>query len=132
MTELRNNLVWAAVFFLAAALSALVIILRTAAMPDPKTAQIIQDGAVIKTVGLENISEPYEFDIAAQNGGYNTVRAEKGKIGIISADCPDKICVKQGFISGASMSIVCLPHRLSIVISDDKHGAADAVAGGLK
>ena len=36
------------------------------------------------------------------------------------ADCPDKDCVNQGWISRPGQMIVCLPNRLVIKIESDK------------
>lgn len=95
-----------------------------------KTAQIIQNGEIIRTIDLQNIGEPYEFVISARNGGQNIVRVEPGKIGIIHASCPDKICVNQGFITNGALPIVCLPNKLFVVIVDDNDDL-DAITGGI-
>lgn len=122
----KKNLTWAAVFVLLIIMSFLTIILHNFIQKPAKTAQIIQDGKVIKTVDL---STPYEFEIVSESG-HNTIRVEDGKIGIIKADCPDKICVRQGFIDSGVLPIVCLPHRLSVVIVTDSD-ETDAIAGGI-
>lgn len=50
--------------------------------------------------------------------GKNVVIIKDGQVYIESADCPDKTCVKQGKIMKTGQSIVCLPHRLTITITD--------------
>jgi len=35
---------------------------------------------------------------------------------MISSPCPDKICIKQGYINKAGESIVCLPNRVIITL----------------
>uniref|UniRef100_A0A7C3MIU2 NusG domain II-containing protein n=1 Tax=Dictyoglomus thermophilum TaxID=14 RepID=A0A7C3MIU2_DICTH len=35
---------------------------------------------------------------------------------MISSPCPDKICIKQGFINKTGESIVCLPNRVIITL----------------
>lgn len=72
-------------------------------------AEIYQDGKLIRTVSL---SEDTEFTITCESG-YNVVTVADGKICVSSADCPDKVCVRQGKINGA-VPIVCLPHKLEI------------------
>ena len=62
-----------------------------------------------------------------EEGGSNTVQVEKGRIRVSEADCPDQICVNQGWISGGAVPIVCLPHRLMIEIVGG--GAFDGGAG---
>ena len=38
---------------------------------------------------------------------------------MISADCPDHLCVKQGKISADGEMIVCLPNKVTVQISDE-------------
>lgn len=122
-----KNLKWALIFLLLTVICLLVILLH-ANSSGGKTARILLDGEVIRTVNLKNVSEPYEFTVTNENGGYNTIRVENGKIAVTEASCPDKICVHQGFIENGSVPIVCLPNKLSVVITaDDK---TDAVTGG--
>lgn len=44
----------------------------------------------------------------------NQLRVEEGKVYMLSANCPDQWCVRQGAIESASGSIICLPHRLVV------------------
>lgn len=124
-----KNLKWAAVFFLLVIACIATVVLRQSLSPTAKSAKIIQNGEVIREVILQS-DTPYEFTITSPEGGYNTVRVEHGKIGITEADCPDKLCVRQGLISSGAMPVVCLPHRLSIIIDGENNGV-DAVSGGI-
>ncbi|HRR92028.1 MAG TPA: NusG domain II-containing protein [bacterium] len=38
------------------------------------------------------------------------------KVRILSSPCPDKLCVKQGYISESGQVIICLPNRVVIKI----------------
>lgn len=129
MTELRKNLKWGFVFFSLIIICLLVLPAGKYFKKSAHTANIIQNGEVIRTVNLD-ITEPYEFEVISEDGGHNTIRVENGRIGIINADCPDKICVKQGFIDNGALPIVCLPHKLSVVITDNENDT-DAVSGGI-
>ncbi|ACI18863.1 NusG domain II-containing protein [Dictyoglomus thermophilum] len=41
----------------------------------------------------------------------------KGKgVHMISSPCPDKLCVKQGFINKKEESIICLPNKIIITL----------------
>lgn len=130
MTELKKNLKWALAFLLLIIICALVILFHNNSSKIATTAQIIQNGEVIRTVDLQNVPKPYEFEVISPDGGYNTVRVEYGKIGIIHASCPDQICVKQGFIADGVLPVVCLPNKLSIAITDESN-ELDAVTGGI-
>ena len=50
--------------------------------------------------------------------GKNVIIIRDEQVFVESADCPDKTCVKQGKIMKTGQSIVCLPHRLTVTISD--------------
>lgn len=50
------------------------------------------------------------------NGGTNILVIEDGKAYLIDADCPDKLCVKQGRISREGQTITCLPNKLTVTV----------------
>ena len=50
--------------------------------------------------------------------GKNVIIIKDEQVFVESADCPDKTCVKQGKVMKTGQSIVCLPHRLTITVSD--------------
>lgn len=81
-----------------------------------KIALIKQDGKVIKTIDLNKIKYKQKFIVKYKSSNFNKIEIENGKIAITDADCPDKICVKTGWISEPGQSIVCLPHKLIIEI----------------
>ncbi len=118
----HKNLKWILIFMALCILCAVFYLVT----PREKslTAEITSDGNLIKTV---NLDENAEFTV--ENNGYNTIKVENGKIAVIDADCPDKICVNQGYISGGVLPIVCLPHKLVITVKGG-NGNIDAVAGG--
>ncbi|MEW6723591.1 MAG: NusG domain II-containing protein [Bacillota bacterium] len=80
------------------------------------TAVISQDGMVYRRIDLLKVAEPYEFKVVARDGAYNIIRVEPGRIRVIEANCPEQIDVLQGWISRPGQSIICLPHRLVIII----------------
>lgn len=48
--------------------------------------------------------------------GYNLIEVGDNQVRVIEASCPDKIDVKQGYISRIGETIVCLPNRLILEI----------------
>ena len=98
-------------------LSFAVIAIQHARTSENKTTKIYQNGEVIREIALDTITEPIEFEITNESGHKNAVRAEKGRIRITSADCPDKICVNQGWIENGIVPIVCLPNKVTIEIT---------------
>ena len=115
-----------ALLLAAAAASAAALLLQRGGAPSP-TARITRDGKLLEEIALEKVDEPYSFTLE-DGSGSNTVQVEKGRIRISEADCPDQICVNQGWISGGAVPIVCLPHRLMIEIVGGG-GGLDGAAG---
>lgn len=90
-----------------------------------KIAYIYQDDKLLYTIDLNAVEDPYTIEISCESGT-NTVEVHSGKIGVTSADCPDKTCVKTGFIGDGMMPVICVPHGLMIVVRDENGGAVDA------
>lgn len=98
----------------AAAASAAWLLLRDGDTDAP-TARILRDGVLLEEIDLNQVEESYTLTFEDERGT-NTVLVEPGRICILEADCPDQVCVNQGFISDGTVPIVCLPHRLLVEI----------------
>lgn len=85
-------------------------------------ADIYQDGVLLQSIDLNAVTESYTFSVTGKNGGNNTVEVRHGSIAVISADCPDKLCVHQGFISTSLLPVTCLPNHLVIQIRNSPTG----------
>ena len=110
--------------FLLAAL-ALVLVLAAGSVywfwlrgADETIATITLDGEIIAEYDLSQVRETEMFTVGAP-GAENTIRVSPEGIAVISADCPDQVCVHQGVRSHGPQPIVCLPHKLYINITDD-------------
>lgn len=79
-------------------------------------ARVLVNDELIKTFDLDQVAGSIEFTVTNNKGGENTIRVEHGRIGIIHANCPDKLCVKRGFISNSLLPSVCLPNGVVIDI----------------
>ncbi len=92
-------------------------------------ANIYLDGKCIRSIDLSQSDDSYEFTVDSPTGS-NTIQVEPGRICVSCAECPDQICVRQGWISASVMPIVCLPNRLVIQIEEQsKQSELDGVAG---
>ncbi|HZK33029.1 MAG TPA: NusG domain II-containing protein [Tissierellaceae bacterium] len=61
--------------------------------------------------------------------GYNLIEIGDERVRVIEADCPDKLDVKQGYISQPNQLIVCLPNRLVIeIIGTEKTDSIDYIS----
>lgn len=96
------------------AIISLVLILLPQNRAAGYTANIYQSGELLTSIDLSAVSQPYVFTVTGENGCTNEIEVRPDQIGIISADCPDKLCVHQGFISDSRLPITCLPNRLVI------------------
>ena len=76
-----------------------------------------------KEIGVYSLSKDGEYSL---NGGTNTLIIKDGKAYMTDADCPDKLCVRQGKISRNGETITCLPNKLTVTVIDEK-GEVDLV-----
>ena len=86
------------------------------AYSDKAVCQISVDGKVVQTVDL---SEPdCEFTLS-QNPNIR-FSVKNHAIAFIASDCPDKICVRTGYISHTGQTAACLPNRVIIRVVSEK------------
>lgn len=46
----------------------------------------------------------------------NTVEIKDGKVHMLEANCPDKLCINQGFVNTDNSSIICLPNQVVVTV----------------
>ena len=92
------------------------------------SAHIDQYGELLEEVRLHQGAGSYTIPLSGEDGSENLVEVEPGRIRVVSANCPDQVCVRQGWISDASVPVVCLPHQVVIEITGGE-SYADAAAG---
>lgn len=110
-----------AVIFIAGVVGSIIVLNA----PKKNTVRIKSGGKVLYVLDLSRESDR-EFEVKTERGS-NTIEIKEGKIRVKSADCPDKTCVRMGWLSSSAMPIVCLPHEL-VIEFDDNDGGVDAVA----
>ncbi|MCI6739110.1 MAG: NusG domain II-containing protein [Intestinibacter sp.] len=81
-------------------------------------ATITVDGKVYGTYSLDK-------DQTINVDGHNTVVIKDGIVHMEKANCPDKLCVKQGEIDSDGEKIVCLPNKTIVQIQSDKQSDYD-------
>lgn len=54
----------------------------------------------------------------------NVIRIADGCADMIYANCPDLICVHTRPVSRTGASIICLPHKITVTVSDDRNDPA--------
>ena len=74
-------------------------------------------GVVVRVDGQEvarySLTQNGRYEL---NGGSNILVIEDGAAYLTDADCPDKLCVKQGKIRVSGQVITCLPNRLTVTV----------------
>ncbi len=79
--------------------------------------EVYADGSL---VWQRSLSDTDTFEV---NGV--TIEVADGSARVVSSDCRDQTCVHMGAIQRAGESIVCLPNRVSVVLTGED--ALDAV-----
>ena len=74
------------------------------------TVIITKDG---KVFGEYSLYEHAEIPV----GDANTVKIEDGCAYMLSATCPDKLCIRQGKAQNSSKKIICLPNKVTIEVT---------------
>ncbi len=78
-----------------------------------------KDGAYVvvringEIIAKYDLLEDGEYEL---NGGTNVLKIEQGKAYLVSANCPDHLCVKQGKIDQSGETITCLPNKLTVTV----------------
>lgn len=89
------------------------------------TVEVRENGKLILSLPL---SQNTTQTIHCKDGGTNQFSIQDGTVTMTNADCGDKTCIKTGKIKNDGQSIVCLPHRLVISITNTTSDAApDAI-----
>ena len=93
-------------------------------------ARIYQNGELLYTIDLSQVGETYTLDIYGDEEQQNVVEVRNGEVGMVSASCPDQLCVNMGFTHTEAMPVTCLPNQVLIEISDDapKEDVPDGIA----
>ena len=104
--------------------SAVFILLQRGRVPAP-VARISRDGVLLEEIDLSRVDEPYSLTLEDESGR-NVLSVERGRVRVSEADCPDQVCVKQGWVSNGAVPIVCLPHKLVVELA----GTGEDLDGG--
>lgn len=120
-SKAKNDLVFVLVVLLAVGIFALVLFLTRT---DGDTVKILVDG---KLFGEYPLSQDTSVEIKSENG-VNILEIKDGKADMLSADCPDGICVEHRPVSCGGESIICLPNKVVVEVHSKKSGEKDIVA----
>lgn len=119
---------WIVLIAAAAVVLAAVSLVLLTSRKAGTVVQVIQDGTVVREIDLSRVTQEYSFELESESGGHNTVLVQPGRICVSEADCPDQICVQQGWLTNQALPIVCMPHGLIITVTDPAGQDVDAVS----
>ena len=86
--------------------------------------------AVVRVEGEITARYPLDTDgTFPLNGGSNILVIENGEAWLSEANCPDKLCVRQGLVRWSGQCITCLPNRLTVTIEGGDNGGVDIFVG---
>lgn len=122
MKKKRNDLLFAAAVLSIAAV--LFLYQRLGGESGPGVVKVYREKEIL---GVYPLSEERTETFTGEEGSFNRLVIQNKKAFIEDADCPDKLCVKQGKISRNKEALTCLPHRLSVVIEKGEASLVDAV-----
>lgn len=123
-----KNKTWALIF--AGLIAALLLLWRLLPGGQGQSVGVYQDGSLIRTIRLPHAGQSETFTVSGP-AGENTIEVSKDGVRVISADCPDQICVEHGFLKAGEGPIICLPNRLVVRFQEEtSDDDVDAVAGG--
>ena len=84
------------------------------------------NGMLVTTTSLD-VEDRIEIpDTAGEH--INTLIVEKGTCYMEWANCPDQLCIHQGRISRRGETIVCLPNRVVVKVTEAKPSDFDALS----
>lgn len=112
--------------FLAVVCVALFLFLwqRCVASVEGAMAVVSRNG---ETIGSYPLDVEERIVLTGEGGERNVLVIRDGEAYMEEADCPDRLCVKQGPIGRNGESIICLPHKLAVQIAGEEMGEVDAL-----
>lgn len=110
MFKKKADYILVAVLLLIAAAS---YILFTLSDEKPNKIVVRVDGEIVETF---DISQDGTYSL---NNGTNILVIKDNEAWLTEANCPDKLCVKQGKISKVNQCITCLPNKLTVTVEGE-------------
>ena len=103
---------------------ALVLMLvRTVLQKGGTSITVSVDGQVYGTYSL------FEERTIVLSDGRNQIVIKDGCAYMEHAECPDKLCIKQGAIQNQGESIICLPNKVIVTVNGNVKQEYDGMSG---
>ena len=125
----KSNRFWAALLAGILLLCAAAIFYISTRGPRGPVAVIYSGGQEVRRIDLGAVTEDETFVLTGFGGLSNTVEVSEGKIRVCEADCPDQVCVMQGWLEDDIIPIACLPSGLVIQMENAPDNGVDRAVG---
>lgn len=83
-------------------------------------AEISADGKLVHRIELHNLTQLKEFTVQGPLGP-TVIQVRQGEARILHSPCPDKICVRMGWIKMPGQSAICIPNRILLHIVSEEN-----------
>jgi len=84
---------------------------------DAHILRISRDGEIIREIDLEGVEASYTLTLE-DDSGVNEIEISPDGVRVLSADCPDQVCVRSGLLTEGGKAIICLPHKLVLELTE--------------
>ena len=99
-------------------LLAYVIIYFSGSEDRDKYISVQFNGSEFKRLTFTSKNDSYKYKLDTDEG-LNIIEVDGDKVHMTEADCPDKLCIKQGYISKVGEVLVCVPNKVVVEIKSD-------------
>ncbi len=95
-------------------------------LPTERQVVIKVSGEVVKKISLQEGTHLQKITIEGKKGPA-IIEIKGWKVRMVEAFCPDKLCVKQGWISNPGQSIICVPNEVVLYFDAAEANFIDAI-----
>ncbi len=108
-----KNRIWIIIFSVIIVLSLAVYLFISNSFSGSSTVGIYKDGELVEKIDIKTVTEKKELSLKS-DGKENVIFISNNHIKMLSADCPDKTCIKHGELKAGGTPIICLPNKVII------------------
>ena len=111
------------IILLAASLA--FIVFQSLAKGENLCAVVSIDGKKVAVIPFDADRSRREIDLEQNFGVKVVLETEGDKVRFKSSDCPDKICINNGWLSRDMDIAVCMPNKTSVVVMPQSQAKSD-------
>ena len=108
-----KNRIWVIIFSVVILICVAIYIVGFGSANETDVVGIYSNSKLVEKIDLSKLDSERKITISGENGN-NVILAQKNSIKMISAECPDKVCVDHGELKKGGAPIICLPNKLVI------------------